>query len=100
MRPLLFLLFAIAMLPGCLATRTPTPVTVFQYPATWMPAPIPTFTALPPTATLVIQRTPGAVQIRDPNIRSLPSVPRNGIGFWLSISEQTLRIRSESRASG
>lgn len=95
MRPLLFALLTVGLLSGCLATPTPTPIAVFQYPATWTPAPTPTFTPFPPTATLVIQRTPGAVQTRDPNARTLPSVPRNRIGFWVGVSEQTPLILKE-----
>lgn len=95
MRLFFLLLLTIGLLPGCLPRPTPTPIAVIQYPATWTPAPTPTFTPRPPTATLVIQRTPGVVQTRDPNARNLPNVPRNRIGFWMGASNQTPAILNE-----
>ncbi len=84
----LFLL-AVLFLSGCLAQATPTPIEVQQYPATWTPAPTPTNTPPGPTATLVIQRTPGALPTRDPNARVLPNAPRTGIGIWMSVNAET-----------
>lgn len=81
----LFLLIML-LLAGCYSTPTPTPYPLQQYPATWTPAPTPTNTPPGPTATLVIQRTPGAISTRDPNMRLLPNAPRNGIGLWLEIN--------------
>lgn len=88
MRALIPVFLTLSLLSGCLFSPTPTPVAVFQYPPTWTPAPTPTFTALPPTATLVIQRTPGAVQTRDPNARFLPTAPRDRPALWMGVSAQ------------
>ena len=95
MRALVPLFLTLGLLSGCLFAPTPTPVAVFQYPPTWTPAPTPTFTALPPTATLVIQRTPGAVQTRDPKVRILPSAPRSRPGLWMGVSSQSPAILQE-----
>lgn len=95
MRLLFPLVLTLVLVSGCLATPTPTPIAVFQYPATWTPAPTPTFTPRPPTATLVIQRTPGAAQTRDPNLRILPDTPRSRVGLWMDVSAQTPPVLEE-----
>lgn len=77
------------LVTGCYANPTPTPYPLQQYPATWTPAPTPTNTPPGPTATLVIQKTPGAPPTRDPNLRLLPAIPRKGIGLWLEINANT-----------
>jgi hypothetical protein len=92
MRALFLLIFALPLLSGCLEQATPTPVEIQQYPATWTPAPTGTSTPYPPTATLVIQRTPGAAPTRDPNARVLPNVPRYGFGLWLTWTSETPKI--------
>lgn len=91
MRVVVLLVLALPILTACLPTAEPSPVEVIQYPPTWTPAPTPTNTPLPPTATLVIQRTPGAVATRDPNARALPSIPRNEFGLWLAVTKETLK---------
>lgn len=91
MRPILLLLAVLPIFVGCLPQTMPTRVDVVQYPATWTPAPTPTGTPLPPTATLVIQRTPGRFPTAMPNARAMPNVPGTGIGFWLELTAQTPR---------
>ena len=88
----ILLLALVPFLVGCLEQAAPTPVEVQQYPATWTPAPTPTNTPLPPTATLVIQRTPGTFSTRDPNARILPIAPRNGFGIALTVTSETSKI--------
>ncbi len=88
-RPLLPVLGSIVFIVAWLAACVPEPVTpvfVLRYPDTWTPAPTPTNTPVPPTATLVIQRTAGPPPTRDPNVRFLPSSPRGGTGTWLDAS--------------
>lgn len=92
MRTLLLLVLALPLLTACFPAPEPTPVEVIQYPPTWTPAPTPTNTPLPPTATLAIQRTPGAAATRDPNARVQPTVPRNGFCLWLAITNETPKI--------
>jgi hypothetical protein len=87
MKQSLFLL-TMLFLTGCYSTPTPTPYPLQQYPATWTPAPTPTHTPPGPTATLVIQRTPGAFPTRDPNARIFPNVARGTIGLWADVSEE------------
>lgn len=83
------LLFLLLLASGCAAAPTSAPVTLQQYPATWTPAPTPTNTPPGPTATLVIQHTPGAPPTRDPNIRVLPTAPRGGIGVWMEYDRES-----------
>lgn len=92
MRTLFLLLITLFPLIGCIPRPTSTPVEIQQYPATWTPAPTPTNTPLPPTATLVIQRTPGALPSRNPNVRSLPAAPANKLGLWLSATGRTPKL--------
>lgn len=80
----LLLSFSVACVPEPI-----TPVYVIQYPPTYTPAPTGTNTPHPPTATLVIQRTPGAPRpaaTRDPNARRVPTVPFGSTGVWLDVS--------------
>lgn len=94
----ILLLVPVLFLFSCLGQATPLPVEVQQYPATWTPSITPTRTPRPPTATLVIQRTPGALPTRDPNLRILPNAPRNGIGVW-AIVDAAAPPLSETRAA-
>ncbi len=88
----IFLIVLVPFLVGCFEQAAPTPVEIQQYPATWTPAPTPTNTPLPPTATLVIQRTPGTFPTRDPNARILPNTPRSGIGVAMTLTNETPNI--------
>src|SRR5581483_123968 len=76
------LLVTVVLFSSCVAPPV-TPVVVLKYPDTWTPAPTATNTPPLPTATLVVQHTPGPPPTRDPNLRSLPTVPTSGIGVWL-----------------
>lgn len=96
MRIVFFLLILLILSAGCIAQPTPTPVEIQQYPATWTPAPTPTNTPLPPTATLVIQHTPGPVATRDPNARILPVESHNLPGIWMYVSSQMPQALVES----
>lgn len=69
---------------GCVAAPI-TPFDVVEYPATWTPGPTSTNTPHPPTATLVIQHTPGPLPTRDPNAQRPLNAPRGGIGVWLDV---------------
>ncbi len=79
---LLFVLATTLLSTACAAAPV-TPIFVNVYPVTWTPEPTPTNTPRPPTATLVIQHTPGPAPTRDPNLRRIPNAPRGGIGVWL-----------------
>ncbi len=79
------LLAAALLLASCVGAPV-TPVVVIKYPDTWTPAPTATNTPPAPTATLVVQHTPGPTPTRDPNFRDLPSIPQTGIGIWLDTS--------------
>lgn len=92
MRASFFFALAIFLFTGCLVQATPTPIEIQQLPATWTPAPTETSTPRPPTATLVIQRTPGPLPTRDPNVRVLPNAPRNGIGIWAQVTQDDAEI--------
>lgn|GEM_PF-3284723 len=83
---LLVLLCLLCLATGCYSAAAPTPYSVRQYPVTWTPAPPPTNPLPGPTATRVIQSTPGALPTRDPNARVLPAAPRGSIGVWLEIN--------------
>lgn len=76
------LLVTVVLFSSCVAPPV-TPVVVLKYPDTWTPAPTATNTPPLPTATLVVQHTPGPPPTRDPNLRILPTVPTSGIGVWL-----------------
>src|SRR5581483_4056962 len=76
------LLVTVLLFSSCVPQPV-TPVVVLKYPDTWTPAPTATNTPPLPTATLVVQHTPGPTPTRDPNLRILPSVPPSGIGVWL-----------------
>lgn len=88
MRPLSLLvaLLSVFLAAGCV-DKPVTPFYVAEYPATWTPGPTSTNTPHPPTATRVIQNTPGPLPTRDPNARRLPVAPRGGIGVWLDVPE-------------
>ncbi len=93
MKRLLFFLLLLAS--GCSAAPTPTFYTLQEYPATWTPAPTPTNTPPGPTATLVIQHTPGAPPTRDPNARVLPTAPRGGIGIWMDYDRESSKTLAD-----
>lgn len=92
MRALVLLVATLPLFVACVAQPTAVPVEILQYPATWTPAPTATASPLPPTATLVIQDTPGPVVTRDPNARVLPFSPNKSIGTWLAVSTQLSKI--------
>ncbi len=95
-----YLWFCVILLAatGCYATPTPTPYALQQYPATWTPAPTPTDTPPAPTATLVIQRTPGALATRDPNARLVPNAPLGTLGFWIKLDASQAPPSNETLA--
>lgn len=83
------LLFFLVFISGCIAVPTPSFYSLQEYPPTWTPAPTPTNSPPGPTATHVIQRTPGAAPTRDPNARVLPTSSRGGIGVWMELDARS-----------
>jgi hypothetical protein len=80
------LLCLLCFVTGCYSAAPPPPYPVQPYPVTWTPAPTPTQTLPGPTATRVIQITPGALPTRASNARVLPTVPRGNLGVWMDIN--------------
>lgn len=79
-----------ALLIGCTPAQPVTPFAVVQFPPTWTPGPTATATPIPPTATLVVQGTRVPPTTPNPNLKPLPSSPRDGIGIWFETQDVQL----------